>query len=188
MSTALVVAGTQGHDQPKRRLENLAVTDPIPSPEHERKKREFRARLKREHEAATKIKTVTTQAEIAIGDAAYWAHPPELRLKYLKEAEEARAKWADIEKEQSKRGRPRKASKEPVTEVPSATGPLKVGPIIFEPEMMRRIERDNRKCPDCGKRSLEPGKQYCVGCRIRRRKAAKNQRQRKWRAQNGGRA
>src|SRR4029077_20005261 len=41
-----------------------------------------------------------------------------------------------------------------------------LGPIVFEREMMRRLELESRKCPDCGQRSLEPGKQYCARCRI----------------------
>ena len=59
--------------------------------ERERKKRELRARLKAEHSAPTL--TITSQPEIVIRDAAYWTHPPELRLKYMKAAEEAREKW-----------------------------------------------------------------------------------------------
>jgi hypothetical protein len=62
----------------------------------ESRKAKLRARLKAEHLEASRTKTVTTREEIAIRDAAYWTHPPELRLKYAKEAEEARAKWAKI--------------------------------------------------------------------------------------------
>jgi hypothetical protein len=40
-----------------------------------------------------------------------------------------------------------------------------------------------RKCPDCGKRSVEPKKQYCVQCRIRRRKATDSGNHRNWRKQ-----
>jgi hypothetical protein len=41
-----------------------------------------------------------------------------------------------------------------------------------------------RKCPDCGKRSVEPRNRYCAPCRDRRRKATKaaNQRSRRKRA------
>jgi hypothetical protein len=79
-----------------RRLENLAHTDPIPGPEHERKKRELRARFKAQHESATHTRTVTTKGEIAINDAARWQHPSEFRAQAIAEAEAARLKWGKI--------------------------------------------------------------------------------------------
>jgi hypothetical protein len=73
-----------------KRIENLAVTDPIRTEEYARKKRELRARLKSEHGVATKARSVITREEIAIRDAAYWTHPPELRTRYAEDAEQAR--------------------------------------------------------------------------------------------------
>jgi hypothetical protein len=71
-----------------RRIENLAVTDLIRTEEYARKKRELRARLKSEHDVATKARSVTTREEIAIREAAYWTHPPGLRMRYAEEAEQ----------------------------------------------------------------------------------------------------
>jgi hypothetical protein len=45
------------------------------------------------------------------------------------------------------------------------------------------IQSENRKCPDCGKGSVEPKKQFCAKCRIRRRRAANATNQRNWRKQ-----
>jgi hypothetical protein len=44
-----------------------------------------------------------------------------------------------------------------------------------------------RKCPDCGKRSVEPRKRYCSECRKRRRKATNSSNLRKWRKTAGHR-
>jgi hypothetical protein len=40
-----------------------------------------------------------------------------------------------------------------------------------------------RKCPDCGKRSVEPRKRYCAECRTRRRKATDSENHRNHRKQ-----
>jgi hypothetical protein len=42
-------------------------------------------------------------------------------------------------------------------------------------------EPEIRKCPDCGKRSVEPRKRYCTQCRNRRRKVTDAESHRKWR-------
>jgi hypothetical protein len=59
--------------------------------EHERKKQELRARLEVERRAP--LQTVTTDKEMEISNEAYWVNPPPLRVKYMKEAEEARERY-----------------------------------------------------------------------------------------------
>lgn len=44
-----------------------------------------------------------------------------------------------------------------------------------------------QKCPDCGKRSVEPRKRYCSACRNRRRKATNAENNRNWRKSTGQR-
>jgi hypothetical protein len=43
------------------------------------------------------------------------------------------------------------------------------------------VESTTRRCPDCGKGRVEPKKQYCAKCRLRRRKATDATNHRNWR-------
>jgi hypothetical protein len=47
------------------------------------------------------------------------------------------------------------------------------------------VEPTTRKCPDCGKHQIGPRQRCCGGCRIRRARAKKTVRQRKWRQKAG---
>lgn len=49
------------------------------------------------------------------------------------------------------------------------------------PEIVVRNFLADRKCPDCGKGSVEPRKQYCAKCRTRRLRLAQTKAKRTWR-------